>query len=184
MVLNTKLEMSVEMFDEWVVGQAENYEYIAGEVVEVSSNYYASEVAGNIFEFVKTFVRINKLGRVTGADGGYRVAGERYIPDVGYVSYAKQPNRSLEGYLSHPPDLAVEVISNPANTTELHQLRVKLSNYLLEGVTVWVVNPETEVVEIHRNNHPVEIIGKDGILRGYDVLPNFELAVRNIFEEA
>jgi Uma2 family endonuclease len=183
MVINTKLEMSVEMFDEWVATQEGNYEYIAGEAIEVSSKHYASEVAGNIFEFVKIFVRINKLGRVTGADGGYRVAGERYIPDVGYVSYAKQPNRSLEGYLSHPPDLAVEVISNPANTNELHQLRIKLTNYLLEGVTVWVVNPETEVVEIHRNNHPVEIIGKDGILRGYDVLPNFELAVRDIFEE-
>lgn len=183
MVLNTKLEMSVEMFDEWVATQTGNYEYIMGEAVEVSSNHRASEIAGNILAFIKVFTRTHKLGRVTGADGGYKIAGERYIPDIAFISYDRQPNPSIEGYLSNPPDLAIEVISNPANASELHQLRIKLSNYLLEGVTVWVVNPETELVEIHRNDHPVEIIGKDGILRGYDVLPNFELPVKDIFEE-
>jgi len=183
MVINTKLEMSVEMFDEWVETQEGNYEYIAGEAIEVSSNHRASEIAGNILAFIKVFARTHKLGRVTGADGGYRIAGERYMPDVAFISYAKQPNPSTEGYLSHPPDLAIEVISNPANTNELHQLRIKISNYLLEGVTVWVVNPDTELVEIHRNDHPVEVIGTGGILHGYDVLPNFELPVKNIFEE-
>ena len=183
MVLNTQLDMTVETFDEWVITQESNYEYIAGEVVEVSSNHNASEIAGNVLSFIKVFARNHKLGRVTGADGGYKIAGERYIPDVAFISYAKQPNSSKEGFLSNPPDLAVEVISNPANSAELHQLRVKISNYLLEGVVVWVINPETQQVEIHRNDHPVEIISKTGIIRGYDVLPNFELAVKDIFEE-
>lgn len=183
MVLNTKLAMPVEIFDEWVSGQAENYEYIAGEAVEVSSNHKASWLAAKLLILIGIFVLKHKLGRVTGEAGGYKIAGERYMPDIAYISYARQPELSSEGFLSNPPDLAVEVISNRSNMMEQKRLRVKISNYLLEGVTVWVINPDAEEVEIHRNNHPVEIIGKDGILRGYDVLPNFELPVKDIFEE-
>ncbi|MDZ4672223.1 MAG: Uma2 family endonuclease [Phototrophicales bacterium] len=182
MVLNTQLDMTVEAFDEWAMIQDTRYEYIAGEIVEVSSNYYASKIAAMVLHFILAFVLKHKLGHVTGADGGFRIAGERYIPDVAFISYAKQPTAPRAGYLPNPPDLAVEVISNPANSTESYQLRVKINNYLLEGVVVWVINPETEQVEIYRNNHPVEIIGKTGIIRGHDVLPNFELAVKDIFE--
>lgn len=183
MILNTKLAMPVQIFDEWVNGQAENYEYITGEAVAVSSNHKASWLAAKLLILIGVFVLKHKLGRVTGEAGGYKIAGERYIPDVAYISYARQPELSSEGFLSNPPDLAVEIISNPSNMMEQKRLRVKISNYLLEGVTVWVINPDAEEVEIHRNNHPVEIIGKDGVLKGYDVLPNFELAVREIFEE-
>lgn len=183
MVFHTKLEMPVEMFDGWVGEQAENYEYIAGEAVAVSSNHKASWLAAKWLILIGGFVLKHKLGRVTGEAGGYKIAGERYMPDIAYISYARQPELSSEGFLSTPPDLAVEVIYDLSNMTEQKRLRVKISNYLLEGVTVWVINPDAEEVEIHRNNHPVEIIGKDGVLKGYDVLPNFELAVRDLFEE-
>lgn len=175
--------MTVEEFDEWIVQQDDNYEYVGGEISSILASHSASCIGANILIAVGQFVHKHRLGRVTGAAGGYKIAGERYMPDVAYISYSKQPNTSSESFLSNTPNLAVEVISNLDIAGEQKRSRVKISNYLLEGVTVWVVNPETELVEIHRNDHPVEIIGKDGILHGYDVLPNFELAVRDIFEE-
>ncbi len=175
--------MTVEEFDEWIIGVDDNYEYIGGEISSILASHHASCIAATTLFFIGEFVIKHRLGRVTGASGGYKIAGERYMPDVAYISYAKQPNTSTESSLSNTPDLAVEVISNLDISQEQKRLRVKLSNYLLEGVMVWVINPDTEEVEIHRRDHPVEIIGKDGILRGYDVLPNFELPVKDIFEE-
>ncbi|MEJ5197516.1 MAG: SdrD B-like domain-containing protein, partial [Anaerolineae bacterium] len=48
---------------------------------------------------------------VTGADGGYRVGDERYIPDVAFVSQSRQPAPSRDAYNAIAPDLAVEVLS-------------------------------------------------------------------------
>ncbi len=175
--------MTVEEFDQWIVQQEDNYEYIGGEISSILASFHASCIAATTLLFIGQFVMKYRLGRITGANGGYKIANERYMPDVTFISYAKQPNTSTEPFLSNTPNLAVEVISNLDISQEQKRLRIKLTNYLLEGVTVWVINPETQQVEIYRNDHPVEIISKTGIIRGYDVLPNFELAVKDIFEE-
>src|SRR5437763_218048 len=86
-------------------------EFIGGEVVEVVSNNYASEIAARILIDLGVYVRSRNLGPVTGADGGYMVSGERYIPDVAFISKAKQPEPSHATYNPKPPDLAVEVVS-------------------------------------------------------------------------
>ena len=78
-------------------------EYIGGEIVSVVSNSYSSEVAANILISVGSYVKSRKLGRVTGADGGYKVVNERYIPDVAYISQARQPEPSHEAYNPNPP---------------------------------------------------------------------------------
>lgn len=129
MVVNIHPTMTAETFEEWAQLQDMDYEFIGGEAVEVSSNHYASALAARLLILMGVYILKHKLGWVTGADGGYRVAGERYIPDVAYISYAKQPRPSQEGFLSLPPDLAVEIISNPNNITEQNHLHIKISNY-------------------------------------------------------
>jgi len=184
MVTSIHPTITAETFEGWAVMQDDNFEFIAGEVVLVSSNHYASALAARLLYLISAFIVPRKLGWVTGADGGYRVAGERYMPDIAYISYAKQPHPSQEGFLSLPPDLAVEIISNPSNIAEQNHLRVKVSNYLLEGVVVWVINPETEQVEIHRNNQPVAILRKTGVIRDEALLPGFELLLTDLFDDA
>ena len=126
------------------------------------------------------YARQNKLGFITGADGGYKIAGERYIPDCAFVSKRKQAKPSSEAYSSIPPDLAVEVLS-PSNTPE--EITIKVDNYLRAGVVVWVVNPDTQRVTVHRPDAPPKTYGIDETLDGGGVLPGFTLAVRDIFEE-
>lgn len=76
--------ITADTFDEFIA-RPENrdrlFELIHGEIVEVVSNGESSEIGMLTGDFLTVFVRQHKLGRVTGADGGYMAAGERYIPD-------------------------------------------------------------------------------------------------------
>lgn len=114
MVLQTTTRMTVDDFERFIT-QPENsdmaYEFIGGEIVTVVSNNYCSQIAMLIGAFITLFVKRNQLGQVTGADGGYIVNGERYIPDVGYISKQRQPTPNHDSYNPQAPDLAVAVIS-------------------------------------------------------------------------
>jgi Uma2 family endonuclease len=156
------------------------FEFIAGEIVEVPSNPKASKFSMLFGHYLLMFVNEGDLGHVTGEAGGYRVMGERYAPDVAYISKAKQPELAARGYNPIPPDLVVEV-DYPSTPESQRTLRIKLANYLAAGVVVWLVYPETQEVEVYVPGKAVEIIGVDGELDGGDVLPGFKLAVRDIF---
>lgn len=175
--------MSVEEFDRFVE-RPENanrlFEYVGGETIEVVSNQRASAMAVTIAFFIKLYLRDNNLpGIVSGADGGYVIAGERYIPDVAFVSAQRQPEASERPYSVVPPDLVVEVLS-PSNTP--HEMRVKVVNYLSVGAMVWIVDPERQVVEVYAPGQPVKKVSANGVLSGGSALPGFALAVKSIFE--
>jgi len=175
--------MTVEEFDQFAAlpaNQNKRLEYVGGEVSEVVSNSYSSEIAANVLAEIRMFVKGQKLGRVTGADGGYRVMGERYIPDAGFISFARQPQSSHEAYTPNPPDLAVEVLSPSDDPVEM---RIKIVNYLRAGTTVWLVNPERKHVEIYAPDQAPLMVGIDGVIDGGTVLPGFRLAVRDIFPD-
>jgi Uma2 family endonuclease len=180
MVIQAKY-MTVEEFDAFVQ-RAENierlFEYIGGEVVEVVSNNYSSVLGMFIGSAITMFVEERALGYVTGADGGYMVSGERYIPDAAYISKTRQPEPCHEAYNPNAPDLAVEVLS-PTNAPD--SMRIKVVNYLLAGTTVWVVDPDKKQVEVYVPNQSPKTVGMDETLEGGAVLPDFKLAVSRIF---
>jgi Uma2 family endonuclease len=178
--------MTVEEFDVFT-DLPENadrlFEFIGGEVVEVPSNAYASEIGVNIAFFIKLHLRQNNLpGHVTGEHGGYKVSGERYAPDVAYVSAERQPVLDKQGYNSIAPDLAVEV-DFPSSVKSKENLMVKVANYLAAGTVVWVVFPERKEVEVYAPGQPVRIFGVDDTLDGGNVLPGFKLPVKDVFPE-
>jgi len=167
------------------IDQPENadkmFEWVNGEIFEVPTNFNASKIAATILGYIFMYLIKNDIGHVTGADGGYIISGERYAPDVAYISYEKQPDVTTSGYNPNPPDLAVEVISNASSSSEQNKLRLKLTSYLSNGVTVWVVNPETRRVEVHQVGEPAREYDESEILTGGDILPDFTLAVMDIF---
>lgn len=179
--------LTVDQFDHWVQ-QPENisqrWEFIAGEFVEMVSNSYASEIAATILAAIQSFVKAHKLGRVTGADGGYHISGERYIPDVAFISFGRQPKSSRAAYNPNPPELAVEVVSNAESVPERDQLRIKVSNYLAVGTVVWIVRPEDQQIEIHAPGQAVRVYSRADTLDGAPVLPGFTLPLADVFEEA
>lgn len=177
--------MTVEEFDifaELPQNRDKMLEYIGGEVVEVPSNPAASRfsqiVAGEMYIYLKS----NPIGHLTGEAGGYMVSGERYAPDVAYISKAKQPDLAQRGYNPLPPDLAVEV-DFPSTYESQRELRTKIVNYLAAGTVVWLVLSETKEVEVYVLGQPRKLLTLDNTLDGDDVLPGFKLAVKTIFTD-
>lgn len=177
--------MSVEDFDMWIElpeNQSEIYEFINGELVTAPSNALASLISSLILTYLNMHVITHQLGYVTGEAGGYQVYGERYAPDVAFVSKAKQTLPAARGYNPVPPDLAVEV-DYPGTDESARQLTIKLGNYLASGTVVWIVHPELLRVEIYEPGKAVRVLGKDDTISGGDLLPGFELPVKAIFPE-
>ena len=113
------------------------------------------------------------------------VNDQRFAPDVAYVG----PDKRLvdRGYNPDPPDLAVEVVSDESNRKELNGLETKLRHYRAAGVIVWVVLPRAQRVEVHApDDDPAQgpqTLGPDDTLAGPALLPDFRLALRELFDE-
>ncbi|MCY4525700.1 MAG: Uma2 family endonuclease [Anaerolineaceae bacterium] len=175
-------------FDNFIADHVgdEIFEFVDGKVVQVPSNPWVSDIAGKILFFIRLYFHQRGLpGRVAGADGGFMVNGQRVAPDVAYVGPEK---RFVDrGYNPDPPDLAVEVVSDESNRTELADLQAKLRHYLAAGVTVWVVLPRAQQAEIHRPDaDPAQgpvTLGPDDALDAPDILPGFSLPLSELFSE-
>ena len=175
--------VSVEEFEK-IAARPENkdrrLEYIGGEVVEVVSNSDASEIALNIGAEIKLYLKANDVGRATSSDGGYRVSGEDYIPDVGFISKARQPKRPHASWNPLAPDLAVEVVSPSDREPEI---AIKVANYLAAGTLLWYVFPIEQKVHVYEPGKPVKILTINDTLDGGKVLPGFQIALTDIFPE-
>jgi Uma2 family endonuclease len=155
-------------------------EFIGGEIFDVVSNNYSSQIAGEILFQLKLFLKTNQIGGyVTGADGGYMVSGERYIPDVAYISSKRQSKSSQKAYNPLAPDLAIEIIPNDSTL----RVSIKIANYLAAGTVVWVVRPEDKEVEVFTPNQPVKVLGEKDTLEARGALEGFRLAVKDIFPQ-
>lgn len=154
------------------------FEFVEGEMREVVSNNYSSMVAGIIFGELYIYLKQNNLGRLTGADGGYIIGADRYIPDVAFISAQRQPEPSHEAYNPLPPDLAVEVLSP---TDDAASVRVKTVNYLHAGVTVWIIDPEKRQVEVYIPGQTARILAESERIGDIPALPGFTLNIRDIF---
>lgn len=183
MPIHERDAVTLAEFEAWIDATNhldQRFEWIGGEIVEVPSNPYVSKVAGWILTAINLYLLMNDIGHSTGESGGYIVNGERYAPDVAFISYERQPELTHIGYNPQPPNLAVEVISNPDNREEQANLRRKLANYLAADVMVWIVNPYERWVEVYQWGKPVEVLEEDDLLLGRDILPGFTLPVSAI----
>jgi Uma2 family endonuclease len=183
MVFQTR-SMTVKEFDQSVLlseNKDRNFEYIGGEVIEGVSNPVSSNLAARVTGFLFVHLTQNDIGYLTSSDGVYIVSGERYIPDVGFITYAKQPTLDyFDGYIQNPPDLAVEVLS-PGNEDD--DMAIKIANYLAAKTVVWLLKPLQKQVVVFKAGQPALVLGMDAVLDGGDVLPGFSLKVADIFAQ-
>ncbi len=155
-------------------------EYIAGRLIDVTSNDISSEIAMILARHLGNFVYPNALGRIRGADGGYIVGNERYIPDVSYISRLRLPKPANAGWVPIPPDLAVEVVSPTDNPRDI---RIKVANYIAAGTTVWLIDPIEKRIEVYAPEQSVITLTVTDTLNGGVVLPGFSLEIQRIFDE-
>jgi Uma2 family endonuclease len=106
-------------------------------------------------------------------------------PDVAFVSFARWPQHRRiprTDAWEVVPNLAVEVVS-PSDTLE--QVMEKVAEYFQVGVEcVWVILPAQEQVYVYESPTRVTILSHTDMLRGEPVLPQFQLPVAALFDEA
>ncbi len=153
-----------------------------GEIIEATpSNTYSSGIGIAVASPLYLYVKAHDLGFVSGEAGGFDITEDiTYIPDVAFVSKARQVEPPRKTLNPIAPDLAVEVISPTNSASEIQR---KVLDYLAAGtLLVWIVYPETRTVVVHTSAGARTLTEAD-TLDGGDVLPGFTLPVRDIFPQ-
>jgi Uma2 family endonuclease len=157
-------------------------ELIDGVLVEKTMGYKESLIAVKIIQLLGAFVDIHGLGIVLGEGGMLRILPHQVrIPDVCFLSWDRFPNRQLppEPIPALAPDLAIEVLS--VSNTEPEMQR-KLRDYFTAGVRlVWYIDPSTRSARSYTAENQCVEVGEAGSLSAGDVLPGFELPLRELF---
>ncbi len=161
------------------------YELVAGTLVEKTLGRYESSLAMWMGMFLGQFLTENPIGQMTAPDGAYdTIDGHSRLPDVGFVTTARVVAAGAENdsVMPIPPDLAVEILS-PGNTPK--EMDNKLREYFAAGVRlVWYVEPRAKTVRVFTSPENVTELSEDDTLDGGDVLPGFELSIREWFQRA
>ena len=123
-------------------------------------------------------------GRIMGSDSGVRVESNPDTvrePDIAYFSYERLPrDQDVPGYAEVPPNLVAE-IGSPSDTSR--ELFDKARMWITAGVDlVWVLWPETKVIEVHRPNQPAATLYETDTLTAEGILPQLSIPVADIFE--
>lgn len=163
-----------------------DFELVNGQLVERHMGFESSHIALELSVLLVLFNRAHRTGWVQGTDCGYRLPlpGGNTVrkPDVSFVSFQRLPNAGQfpAGYPEVAPDLAVEVVS-PNDL--VYELDTKINEYLLAGVRlVWIINPATRSVWVHRQNGTSARLLDTDELDGEDVLPGFRCSINQLLK--
>lgn len=174
----------------WTVEELERasldgrHELIDGALVEMTpSGDRASTTAMRLGSRLNLHVEARDLGRVYGADGGFVLFPDRQlvrVPDVAFVRSERLPSEATrDGFPRLAPDLVVEVVSPGDSAAEVLD---KVEMYLKAGVRlVWVVDPRARTVAVHTPDRSVRLLTVGDELDGGVVLPDFRVAVAEVF---
>ena len=170
----------------WDGHRDRKYELIHGELIELSpANLLHAWLASRIDRTMGSFADENDLGYSL-VEGGFSPpddAHNLYAPDVAFVSKARMPEPIPQTFAGFMPDLAVEIAS-PSNTVA--ELRDKAEIYLRNGTAlVWILFPERSSAEVcclgEDGQFHSQTVERDGKLYAEDLLPGFELELRQLF---
>ena len=160
-------------------------ELVDGVIVEMPlPNGEHGEILAILTVNIGHYVLQHGLGRVATGDSGFVLVrnpdGRDTVRgvDLAFFSKSNAPAPLPNTLLEFAPDLAIEVIS-PSN--DAADIRLKIRQLLNAGTAmVWTVYPDLRLVDVHRRGGATTLNEAD-LLSGGDVLPGFEIPVRDIF---
>jgi Uma2 family endonuclease len=161
-----------------------HFELVDGELVERNVSVLSSLVEGLVYNKLQNHSQAHNAGHVWPGTLGLQcfpdAPNKIRKPDSSFVPKERFASEHLaEGFLSIAPDLAVEVVS-PGDLA--YEVDEKVEEYLAAGVSlVWVINPETRIVEVHRKDGSVSKLREVDELTGENVLPGFRCRVAELF---
>jgi Uma2 family endonuclease len=160
-------------------------ELVDGQVLEKPVGIESSDIEAIILTLLRVEAGRSGTARVYGASLGYQCFRDDPAkfrkPDVSVVRIARLKDVDTSaGFMPIPPDLAVEVVSPNDLVTDLE---IKVEEYLSNGFPlVWVVEPATKTVTIHRGDGSLSRLHAKDEITGEAALPTFRCKVAEFFE--
>ncbi len=162
-----------------------HYELVDGVPVERTMSLLASRVEAKLSYMLVGYCDGSDLGWVVSPSCGYRCFPWKpkrvRRPDVSFIARGRLPSEAewSEGYVTVPPDLAVEVTS-PSDV--IYELEEKVEEYLRAGVRlIWIIYPEVRVIQVIRGDGSGYRLRAGDELTGDDVVPGFRCPVASLF---
>jgi len=148
------------------------------------SSWRHGQVVGNACVLLGQYAKQHPGWSISAGDPGTKLArnpDRLRGPDVGMVRAEREPKgKGVDGWLEGAPDVVVEVIGDGQSFSELAR---KALEYLSAGAKmVWVLDPDPQTLVLFVPLNQVQILGRDEILDGGDVLPGFSCKVAELFE--
>jgi Uma2 family endonuclease len=168
-------------------GEEPLYEVVRGRRVELPPmEAYPTHIASNLGQFLGSFVRSQRLGRVEVEMLFLIDAAEDHQrrPDVAFISYERWArNRPVpdDAAWEVVPDLAIEVVS-PTDRAE--DALEKVRDYFRAGVrAVWMIYPKLRVIHLFDAFTAIRVLTHADELDGGAVIPGFRLPLATLFED-
>ena len=141
-------------------------------------------IAGNIYFALRAYVEPRGLGHCFADGTGFALPPDDDVmrsPDAAFVRAGRLPDEYLpDGWVPLAPDFAVEVLSPSETHSDVME---KLDDYFAGGTELaWVVDPRRRGVEVHAAGRPVRWVPFGAELDGAPVLPEFRVAVAQLFK--
>lgn len=176
--------ITADEFLDWPDEPGCRQELIRGEVVSMSlAGGEHGKVALEIGRLISNHVKPLGLGKTYAAETGFIVEHNPDTvrgADVAFVSIERLAlitNRKK--HIPFGPDLAVEVRSPNDRDDEVEE---KTRMWLAAGsLLVWVVDPESRTVEVHRPGSEPVTLRDDQEIDAGDVIPGFRCRVADFF---
>lgn len=158
------------------------HELVAGELRRMSNaGWWHGAVALRIGARLQQHVETHGLGLVLAETGFVLARNPDTVrsPDAAFVRNERLPQAPGRGYFDGAPDLAIEVTSPNDGYDDVH---AKVHSWLAHGTReVWVVAAGPRHVVVHRKEGSPILFDYGSMLRGSSVLPEFAIAVRELF---
>ena len=162
-----------------------HYELIDGELKERRVSALSNLVAAEANRVLGNHCQAHRLGWIFAAEHGYRCfpwkPSKVRRADVTFIRRDRYSLEQLsaDGFMTIPPDLAVEVVSPSDGADEVEE---KVEEYIRAGVKlIWVVYPHIHIVQVHRADGTSGRFRAHDELSGEDVLPGFRCKVEDLF---
>jgi Uma2 family endonuclease len=160
-------------------------ELVDGVLVEKAMGFKEGILAGLIIHLIWNYLEEHDLGIPAGADSPIRLRlGLVRLPDVCFISWDRIPGEEMpeEAISKIIPNLAIEVLSKSNTPAEIERKR---QEYFKAGVElVWIIDPKAQSAVVWTSRTKKRLLGKDGILDGGTVLPEFNLSLKDLFARA
>ena len=146
------------------------------------SGFDHGRIVINVTGALIKFLDEHPCGVLTGAETGFHIRHgpiRSALPTWASSAASGFRRNACVGFFPGPPDLAVEVLSPDDRAGDV---LVKVRDWLEGGCqAVWVVDPRSQTICIHRRGRTIVMLDETDTLTGDDLLPGFTLKVADVF---